>query len=68
MVRQLNHPNSIKVLATIEHDGATYIVMRRPPQLEHNPRPLHEKATRRSSPQAAQRKRAKPQASHPQRR
>jgi hypothetical protein len=35
--------------------------MRRPPQLEQNPRPLHEKATSRSNPQAAHRKRARAQ-------
>ncbi len=34
--------------------------MRRPPHRGQNPRPLHEKATRRSSPQAVHRKRASP--------
>ena len=42
--------------------------MRRPPQLEQKPRPLHEKATSRSRPQAAHRNRANPPASDPQRR
>ena len=42
--------------------------MRRPPHRGQNPRPLHEKATKRSSPQAAQRKRANPAARQPHRR
>ena len=42
--------------------------MRRPPHRGQNPRPLHENATRRSSPQAVHRKRAKPPARHPHRR
>jgi hypothetical protein len=41
-------------------------VIRRPPQLGQKPRPSHEKATRRSSPQARHRKRANPAARHPQ--
>jgi hypothetical protein len=40
--------------------------MRRPPQLGQKPRPLHENGTKRSKPQPAQRRRAKPWASTPQ--
>jgi hypothetical protein len=42
--------------------------MRRPPQRGQNPRPLLEKATSRSCPQATHRKRPKPPARHPHRR
>ena len=48
--------------------GAARSAMRRPPQLEQKPRPLHEKATSRSSPQPVHRNLANPPASQPQRR
>ncbi len=53
--------------STRSHCRAAVSLIRRPPQLEHTPRRLHENATSRSCAQPAQRARMNPHASTPQR-
>ena len=53
--------------STRSHCVAAVSLMRRPPQLEHTPRRLHENATSRSWPQPAHRARMNPHASTPHR-
>jgi hypothetical protein len=60
-------PN-VDVRQHVVHQMRGAPAMRRPPQRGENPRPLHEKATRRSVVQSPQRNRANPPAKNPQRR